>query len=364
MWPYWLMFLVPAALALQEAARVHPQTGHVLLPQRVPPAWWGSLLALTLLVGWRHEVGGDWFNYLRNFQDAAYNSQYAEFWNDDPGYRLLEWLALQYGWGMHGVNLVAAGFFAHGLVVFCRHLPRPWLALAVAVPYLVIILGMGYSRQGMALGCLMAGLVGLGQGRVTTFVLWTVLGATFHKSAVLLLPMAALAASHGRLLTSLWVGVVLAAAYTLLLEDSVDALRSGYLEAEYQSEGALVRLLMNALPAALLLWRYPRFEKTLPHARQRLWYWLAWASMLLMALYFLSPSSTAVDRVGLYLLPLQLMVFAHLPETLGRQDGQGNQGWVVAALAYYAAVEFVWLNFATHAFAWLPYRFYPLEGLF
>lgn len=362
MWPYWLMFLVPAALALQEAARVHPLAGHVVLPLRVPPAWWVTLLALTLLVGWRHEVGGDWFNYLRNFQDAAYNSQYAEFWNDDPGYRLLEWLALQFGWGMHAVNLMAAGFFAYGLVVFCRHLPRPWLALAVAVPYLVIILGMGYSRQGVALGCLMAGLVGLGQGRVSTFVLWTVLGATFHKSAVLLLPMAALAASHGRLFTSLWVAVVLAAAYTLLLEDSVDALRSGYLETEYQSEGALIRLTMNALPAALLLWKRQRFGVNLP--QDRLWFWFAVAALGLLALYQISPSSTAVDRMGLYLLPLQLMVFAHLPEALGRPNGQGNEAWVVAVLVYYAAVEFVWLNFATHAFAWLPYRFYPLEALF
>jgi len=25
---------------------------------------------------------------------------------------------------------------------------------------------------------------------------------------------------------------------------------------------------------------------------------------------------------------------------------------------------FVWLNFAVHAFAWVPYRFYPLEAWF
>jgi hypothetical protein len=362
MWPYWLMFLVPAALALQEAMRLSTGGHRAAPPARLPGSWWLAMGVLTLLVGWRHEVGGDWFNYLSNFQNAQFDSQYAEWWGNDPGYRLLEWLALESGWGMHAVNLMSAVLFSYGVVVFCRDLPRPWLALAVAVPYLVIILGMGYSRQGMALGCLMAGLVGLGRGRLLTFVVWTVLGATFHKSAVLMLPVAALAASGNRLVAAAWVGVVVAAAYVLLLEDSVAALQAGYLEAEYQSEGALIRLLMNALPAALLLWKRERFAVTLP--QQRLWFWLALASLGMGGLYFASPSSTAVDRVGLYLLPLQLMVFAHLPEALGRRDGRGNGVWVGAVLAYYATVEFVWLNYATHAFAWLPYRFYPLELIF
>ena len=247
--------------------------------------------------------------------------------------------------------------FSYGLVMFCRHLPRPWLALAVAVPYVVIILGMGYSRQGIALGCMMLGLVALGNGYVRTFVLWTVLGATFHKSAVLLLPVAALVASQRRLYTVLWVGVVLVVAYTVLLEDSVESLRAGYLEAEYQSEGALIRLLMNALPAAVLLWKRERFAVTLP--QERLWLWFALGAIGLLGLYAVSPSSTAVDRVGLYLLPLQLMVFSSLPEVMGRRRGN-NQAWVLAVLVYYAAVEFVWLNYATHAFAWIPYQWYPL----
>jgi EpsG family len=361
MWPYWLMFLVPALLALREPARP-TALGNKWLQVRIPAQWWAVVGVLTLLVGWRYQVGGDWFNYLQNFQTAEFDSQYAEWWWNDPGFRLLEWLAIQAGWGMEGVNFMAAVVFSYGLVVFCRHLPRPWLALAVAVPYLVIILGMGYSRQGVALGCLMTGLVGLGRGRVMRFVVWTLLAASFHKSAVLLLPMAGLAASHGRLLTSVWVGVVVVAAYVLLLADSVGALQAGYLEAEYQSEGALIRLLMNALPAALLLWKRDRFVGGLEH--KRLWFWFALSALLLVGLYFVSPSSTAVDRVGLYLLPLQLMVFSYLPEALGRQNGKGNGKWVLVVLGYYAAVAFVWLNFATHAFAWLPYRWYPLVVLF
>jgi hypothetical protein len=360
MWPYWLLFLVPALSALSEPAR-RPGSAGVVPAMRITGAWWAVLLALTLIVGWRHQVGGDWGNYIRNYYQAMYASSTPDWWWNDPGYRLLEWIALQADWGIHGVIKMAAALFSLGLVVFCSHLPRPWLGLAVAVPYLVIILGMGYSRQGIALGCIMAGLVALGNGQVRRFVLWAVVGATFHKSAVVLLPLAALAASQNRLTTAIWVGLVASVAYVTLLEDSVEALSAGYLEAEYQSEGALVRLLMNALPAAILLWKRERFGLKL--SQHRLWLWFAWIAIALMALYFVSPSSTAVDRMGLYLLPLQLMVFSHLPEVMGQRRGN-NQTWVLAVLAYYAAVEFVWLNFAAHAFAWLPYRWYPLEWLF
>ena len=85
--------------------------------------------------------------------------------------------------------------------------------------------------------------------------------------------------------------------------------------------------------------------------------------MGLLAWYFFSPASTAIDRVGLYLLPMQLFVFSQLPEVF-ESSHKNNMIWVGFVIFYYATVEFVWLNFATHAFAWIPYNFYPFVGLF
>jgi hypothetical protein len=248
--------------------------------------------------------------------------------------------------------------FSWGLVAFCRQQPRPWLALAVAVPYLGIVLGMGYNRQGIALGLSMLGLVALQRESTLKFVMWVLLGATFHKTAVLLLPIAALASTRNRYWTATWVGVVTLLAYGLFLEESVETLVAGYIEAQYQSEGALVRLLMNALPASLLLLRWKRFQ--FAPAEGALWRWMAMISLGLLVVLFVSPSSTAVDRVALYMLPLQLVVFSRLPEVMGRR-GLNNQGWAAMVVAYYATVLFVWLHYSTHAQYWLPYRFYPFE---
>ena len=88
-----------------------------------------------------------------------------------------------------------------GTVVFCRDQPNPWLALLAAVPYMLVVVGMGYTRQAVALGFALLGLAALGHGRTRAFVIWIAIGATFHKSAVSLLPIAALAASHNRFMT-------------------------------------------------------------------------------------------------------------------------------------------------------------------
>jgi hypothetical protein len=225
---------------------------------------------------------------------------------------------------------------------------------------MVIVVGMGYSRQAVALGFAMVGLVALLRKSTVLFVFWVFLGATFHKTAVLLLPVAALASSQNRYLTLVWVGGVTLAAYGLLLQESVDNLYSGYVEAGYQSEGALIRLMMNAVPAVVLLLWWKRFR--LDSGEASLWRWFSIISILLLAVLFVSPSSTAVDRIALYMLPLQLVVFSHVPDVFGRRQGY-CQELTLGVLLYYAAVLFVWLNYAVHARYWLPYRFYPLELL-
>jgi hypothetical protein len=302
----------------------------------------------------------------------------------EPGYQLLNWLSMEMDWGIFGVNVIGGAIFAVGLVVFCRRQPAPWLALAIAVPYVVIVVAMGYSRQGIALGLSMLGLVALGDGLVLRFVVLVVLAATFHKSAILLLPISALSTARNRYWTAAWVALTALGAYKLLLERDTEALYTNYVVANLQSEGALLRLSMNALPAAILLiWR-SKFK--LAKSEARLWILFAIISLALLGIYAIVPSSTALDRVALYFLPLQLIVFSHLPYVFSTRPGRSQTIVAVnafdrnatmrsndsnrsknirlstaAVLLFYGLVQFVWFNFATNAFNWLPYRFYPLE---
>lgn len=345
--PFWLLFLIPA--------------WGVLVPRRLPErqAKWMWLVAgaiFALVMGLRHEVGGDWFVYLPHFLDDSQATLGEALARGDPAYHGLNWMVGRLGGSIYMVNLVCAAALMAGTVVFCRQQPNPWLALLVAVPYMLVVVGMGYTRQAGALGFALLGLSALGRGRVRAFVAFVIIGALFHKSAVLLLPVAALASSRNRLLTIVLVLATTLLTYYLLLADSAERLWINYVEAGLQSEGGLVRVLMNAVPAVLLL----LFRKRLVSAEteRRLWCWMAVFALVCVPLVGLA--STAVDRIALYLIPLQLFVFSRLPRLASTT--RTRTPLVLAIVTYYAAVQFVWLNFATHAQYWTPYQFMPLGG--
>jgi hypothetical protein len=342
MWPYWLMFLVPAWATLSPGR---------LKPSHARAMWIVVGIVFAIMMGFRHEVGGDWGSYARFFQRAAASPLADVIRLGDPGYNALNWLVSRLGGDIYWVNLACASVLMWGTVVFCRVQPGPWLALLAAVPYMLVVVGMGYTRQSVALGFALLGLAALGKGQVRQFVLWAAIGATFHKSAILLLPIAALAASRNRLVTIGLVGATSALLYYLLLADSTERLWENYIESEAQSQGGLIRVLMNVVPALLFL----AFRRRIaPDPQERkLWAWMAVLALACLPLVGLA--STAVDRIALYLIPLQLFVFSRIPRLA--RTVEVRTPLVLAVVAYYTAVLFVWLNYAAHAFAWVPYQF-------
>lgn len=348
MWPYWLIFLIPMLGVLVRGS---------LRPPLATFSWLSVTVVLSLIMGLRHEVGGDWFNYLSQFWRFS-SGGLAEVIKDakDPGYSLLGWLASNLGGGIYLLNLMCAVPLAVGIVALARRQPWPMLAVLVAVPYLIIVVGMGYTRQSAAIGCAMLGLVALGDRQQRKFIVWILLAATFHKTAVLLLPIAALAATRNRIWSYLWIGVISLVGTWLFIMDSREVLWANYVVSDYAdaSQGAAIRVLMNAVPAALVL--------TLGHrlfidvVELRLWRWMAIISI--MTLFLLPISATAVDRMALYFIPLQLVVFARLPLVVS--SVQLRTLVVLGTVFYYGGVQFVWLNFASHAGAWLPYQLMPL----
>ncbi|MBF9060256.1 hypothetical protein HKCCSP123_13805, partial [Rhodobacterales bacterium HKCCSP123] len=132
-----------------------------------------------------------------------------------------------------------------------------------------------------------------------------------------------------------------------------DRLVDVYIEQELaESQGAFIRLAMNAVPAVLFLWYRRRF--VMAPKEVRLWRVMSWLALIMFAVLLTTGFTTALDRLALYIIPLQLAVFANLPDALGRPNGK-NSSIVICILAYYALVQFVWLNFAGHSNEWVPY---------
>ena len=344
MLPYLLSWGVFASAGLASARRI---AGSTLLALG---------LFLTLLIGLREQVGGDWSTYLP-YLDQSTGLPLAEVWLEpEPGYGLLNWIGANGGGGVYLVNTVCGLIFSIGLLQFCRAQPRPWLALTLAFPYLVVVVAMGYSRQGVAIGLEMLALLALQRDRLLQFLLWIALAASFHRTVLvlLLLPAATLSPNlrFGQLIRLALLAGAGYGLYAAVIAPDLDYYVQGYLDIEMQSQGALIRVALCMLPALLFLPNRRRFQ--LPLITQKIWSLIALLALAAALGLATFASSTAVDRLALYLIPLQLFVGSRLPDT--RLWGLSSQSWTQLLVLFSLAVLLVWLNFAAHAYAWLPYR--------
>jgi hypothetical protein len=347
---YWLLFAYFAAGALLSSQPA--QSG----PRRSNPLLLLGGVLIAVLIGFRYEVGGDWGAYQRLFSYAGHANFDRLISSGDPAYNLLNWGGQQFVGEIWIVNLACGTIFAWGLVRFAQAQDDPWLAMLVAIPYLVVVVGMGYSRQAVAIGILMAGLAALQRGSSTIkFTVYVFAAALFHKTAVIGLLLVVVTRRRGLVLNLL---VLIAAAillYNLLLEQEMTRFFRGYLESQYASQGAAIRVTMSLVPATLFLLRRDRFG--FDDLSRPLWRNFSLSALAFLVLLIVLPSSTVVDRLALYILPLQLAILpkvagVYLERRLGR----------VIIIAYSLVVLFVWLNYAGHAHYWVPYRFYAIGG--
>ena len=346
MFPYWILFAYFAggAMLSDNSRRSAPRQSTFLMV---------GIVVIALMVGLRYQVGADWDTYKLLFSYAAYSDLARMLSIGDPAYQLLSWTVKQIGGEIWLVNLVGGTIFAWGLLRFAQVQPNPWLAVLVAVPYLVIVVAMGYTRQSIAIGILMAGLAAVQKGGTTLrFAFYVGVAALFHKTAVVVLPLVIFSSEKNRLVNMLAGLLAIYMFYNSFLADSVDKFVASYIEREYSSQGAAIRVAMNIVPAAA----YFLFQRRLGFTtvERRIWFFHSAAAFVLLALLLFLPSSTAVDRLALYVMPLQIAVLSRFPMIFGPRLG------TVIVVLYSLAIEFVWLNFASHASFWVPYKLYPL----
>ena len=349
MFPYWLLFgIVASGAAIKRplAGRLAPYDPLLLIAFGI----------VALMIGLRFHVGGDWGTYTRYYSFATMANFDQVIKRDDPGYQLLNWIVAQAGAGISLVNLVCGALFSWGLFRLVRLQPYPWLSLLIAVPYLIIVVAMGYSRQGVAIGILMAGIAGLQRnGSILRYAIYVAIAALFHRTAIVGLPLLLIGGQRN------WViNVLIGAGGTILLYDvflasSIDRFVNNYVTVEMSSQGALIRLAMCLIPASLFL----LFRRRLgfAHAEEHIWRNMSYATMVLAAAFLVGSASTVIDRLALYLLPLQLAVLPRIAGTL-----VAARFAKMSIIIYCLAIQFTWLNYAAHSYYWIPYRVYPFDG--
>src|SRR5256885_11019531 len=371
MFPYWLLFLVFAAGAIWSSLNPYAADPALVAgpnPARARPTerkgrgnglLIAAAIAAAVLLGLRYKVGTDWTNYTSIFAMISHRNYLAALAFSDPAYATLNWASAKLGADIWLVNLVCGALLMFGVFRFAKVEPNPWLAIAAAVPYLLIVVGMGYTRQSVAIGLSMAGLAAISEGSFGRFVLWVLVAALFHRTAVLFIPLVAMAHSRDRLQTVVIGGLACVVGYFVLTRaEGLQTYEHLYINRAYESQGAGIRLAMNLPPALIFLAFSRRF--TADETQRRLWRLFSFIALASFVAWLIIVSSAALDRLALYIIPLQLFVLSRIPSAFGSPARQSG-ALVVAVILYLAAAQWVWFTYATNAHNWIPYQFYQFH---
>lgn len=327
----------------------------ILLPQKKPhPVVWGmAYVVLVVFVGLRHKVGMDWNNYLLMVQFAGAGTITESLDYAEPAFAVLLWISAKLGTGVYGTNLVVAIMLVAGIFRFARSTPLPWVAVAVSLPVLVIVVGMSAVRQASAIGVLLWLASDWSTSSLKRRVAYTLVAAMFHFSAIFFLMFAAMGLKL-KAEYKLIIGVVMGAAMVGFLQYSGGAeyydqvYVSGQSDMTYSS-GATQHVLLNGVPALLVLFGRKVRQVLFPTA---LLVQMAWLAILLIPAAFVF--SAASGRMTLYLFPVSMYVIAALP-------GMFAQSSLRAALrtafgGVLVGILYVWLQYANSSYAHIPYN--------
>lgn len=326
----------------------------VLAPQRKPDrlTWALAFVVLVAFVGLRHKVGMDWNNYLVMIARVKEVSLLESFDYAEPGYATLLWLSAYFGAGIYGANVVGAIVLMSGIFRLSSRTPLPWISLAASLPFLVVVVGMSANRQAMAIGVLLWLAAGWEESTLRRRLAMTLLAALFHFSAIFFLMFAVLGlklrTSYKVVLALVMLVIMLA---FLQLSGGAEYYSQIYVSGQSEdiySPGAIIHVLLNGLPATLVLMSPPFRRRLFPGA---LLVQMAWVAMAMIPLALLF--SVAAGRMTLYLFPVSMYVLSALPSIMHNVIQRAVLRTVTAGVL--SLVLWFWLGYANSSRAHIPY---------
>jgi hypothetical protein len=342
---YWILFGIWAIGAIQFGRQRYSAYNQ--------PFFIIAAFVTALMIGLRYAVGGDWGSYATMYQDILFQPLIPALRETDPGYGFLNWVASRHDWGIWFVNLSCAILFMGGLARLAWRQPNPWLAVLVAVPYLIIVVAMGYTRQAAAIGIVCWAVADASPDRITRLVVSIGVAALFHKTAILFLPILLAPVITRNPLLAIVGTVAFAVLANAFLGGASDKLVTNYVNSTYDSQGAGIRVAMNVVAAGFLLMF--RHRMGFDDFAKSFWTICAILAVLSVFALFGFSASSGVDRLSLFLIPLQIVTFARLPYALS-QTFRPLPSILIGVIGYSFAVQFVWLNYAANVSAWIPYQ--------
>lgn len=311
------------------------------------------LIGLFLFSAFRFQVGCDWFGYLNQYEVYGQSSLAEVIANREPIWTAIIAVQVRLGLPYPWLNVISSALFFFGIHRMAQRQADPLGFLVLLFPILILNMPMSGIRQGAAIGIMALAFLAFIDRRLLRFVVLVLVAAGIHSSAViflLLAPMVNGRLSRGRVLLSVLLAVPGAVA---LLASDVGLTATGrYVATGLDAAGAAYRVALLVLTA---LWFLGFLRRKWRVAFPEEYKLAVIASLIMLSLVFVVPvSSVIADRLGYYLVPLQVMILARLP-FLPMRNGRALA--IVAPYLGLFLVLLVWTVLSSlFAQCYLPYR--------
>ena len=325
-----------------------------------------TFLFLTFFMGFRNEIGCDWNGYLENFISVnskswttLFEKYYEGLSNDiyDIGYTLIIKI-LSYRFNFHIVILVLSIFFTAPLFIFCSQLKRRYLALTISYPYFFVVVGMGPIRQSIAISFLMLCIVCISNKNFIKFLYLNIFSSLFHSSAIIFSSLLLIFGdSFEKKRLNILIALILLSILLLLTFYSYEAVfykisaygepSEGYSEAK----SAILIWIINFLPIILYLKNIPKFNFN-KYLKRIVIFFFIFEIFLFFLLFFNTKHLTY--RFLLYGFPISIYITSFLPDA---DILKIKSKYVTFSIVFLCFISLAfWLQYANHAYCWLPYK--------
>jgi len=342
------MELIPYILFFSVAGIPALFTGH----RNSKQAWLMAWLIFVVFIGLRHQVGTDWPNYVGVTNRLSSFEFEPRLWEHEILYSLVSWVSAQLGSGIYGTNLVGALIFCSGLFAFCSRQPYRWLALAAAVPFLIIAGAMSASRQAMAIGVVFFVMARWKELSLSQRSAGIAIAGLFHSSAFALLILTIVDLRTNYVVKAILSIGTAAATYSLMSRSDVGSeyVQDYIFNQTGHSPGAYAHLLLNLVPALFMLWTRKWWGHAMPN-----WSLIRGLCVASIVIALLVPFfSQAASRMSLYLFPISISLCAWLPRMTSNANGRVLVK--LASTVTLAAILIVWIMFSNQSYAYRPYQ--------
>ena len=320
-----------------------------------------SVCALFIIfICFRYDIGCDWDTYEFNFKLIRDNSFSYILKNQnkffDLGYSIVAKL-ISYFFGYKELIFIYGILFIIPLFVFLEDLKNKYLALLVAYPYFIVVVGMGPIRQSAAIGFFMLSLLYFAEKKNKLFYISSLLSILFHHSAILCISLLViLKIKSEKFKIDLAGKLFCILAFILFIYGSPEFLGKIIIYFKYikegimASKGAIFVWFINFFPFILFLKNYKKF--ILISNLKSFFKIFSIIQILLFPGLFIN--STITYRLLIYFFPASIYITSFLPEIVNSKNQKILISFILIFFAYLSLA--VWLKFAFHNYCWIPYK--------